>query len=173
MVDRSWLRRGLIGFDDLPYVLGRDVSGVVEACGTETKGHQKGDEIYAMLAFDRGAYAEHVSLSDLIAGNRPSRIFQSTGLMLAAFTFSRISFGPGVGIGNFRNFITSREPNLSIMTTSISAMKHSSGLLQFQKVREARSFFGTSRAERAVPEPSTFMGLARLRHHDANSREVK
>ena len=31
--------------DKLPYVLGRDVSGVVEACGTETNGHQKGDEI--------------------------------------------------------------------------------------------------------------------------------
>jgi len=26
--------------DRLPYVLGRDVSGVVEACGTETTGHQ-------------------------------------------------------------------------------------------------------------------------------------
>src|SRR5215472_5198685 len=80
------------------------------------------------------------SLSDLIAGNWPSRIFQSTGLMLAAFTFSWISFGPGVGIGSLRNFITSREPNLSIMTTSISAMKHSSDLLQFQIVREARTF---------------------------------
>src|SRR5262249_39464603 len=52
--------------------------------------------------------------------------------MLAAFTFSRISFGPGVGIGSFRNFITSREPNLSIMTTSIVVMKHSLDLLQFQ-----------------------------------------
>src|SRR6516165_574438 len=47
--------------DKLPYVLGRDVSGVVGACGTETTGHQKGDEIYAMLGFDRGAYAETLS----------------------------------------------------------------------------------------------------------------
>src|SRR5215467_4250676 len=76
------------------------------------------------------------NLSDLIAGNWPSRIFQSIGLMLAAFTFSRISFGPGVGIGSFWNFITSREPNLSILTTSISVMKHSSDWLQLSERRE-------------------------------------
>src|SRR5262249_47197515 len=67
--------------------------------------------------------------------------FQSTGLMLAAFTFSRISFGPGVGIGMFRNFITSREPNVSIMTTSIIAMKYSSGLLQLGASLNVRSSF--------------------------------
>src|SRR5262252_2926786 len=36
--------------DKLPYVLGRDVSGVVEACGPETNGHQKGDEIFVAFA---------------------------------------------------------------------------------------------------------------------------
>src|SRR5262249_32892711 len=57
------IREGLypaVKSDKLPYVLGRDVSGVAEACGRETTGHQMGDEIYAMLGFDRGAYAEHV-----------------------------------------------------------------------------------------------------------------
>src|SRR5262249_27981246 len=55
--------------------------------------------------------------------------------MPAAFTFSRISFGPGVGIGIFRNFITSREPNVSILTTSIMVMRHSWILLQFNRAR--------------------------------------
>src|SRR5215813_5193798 len=57
-------------------------------------------------------------MSDLTAGYRPSRIFQSTGLMLAAFTFTSISFGPGVGIESFRNFIT---PSGGILTPSIGA----------------------------------------------------
>jgi len=60
--------------DKLPYVLGRDLSGVVEACGTETKGHQKGNEIYAMLAFDRGAYAEHVIVKPNEAAPKPRSI---------------------------------------------------------------------------------------------------
>src|SRR5215831_15478023 len=58
------IREGLypaVKSDMLPYVLGRDVSGAVEACGTETTGHQNGDENYAMLGIDRGAYAEPLS----------------------------------------------------------------------------------------------------------------
>src|SRR5262249_12053061 len=75
------------------------------------------------------------SLSDLTTGYRASRIFQSIGLTLAAFTFSRISFGAGVGIGIFRNFITSRKPNVSILTTSIMVMRHSWNLLQLNRAR--------------------------------------
>src|SRR5262245_49524507 len=58
----------------LPYVLGRDVSGVVEACGPETTGHQEGDEIYAMLGIDRGAYAEHVIVKVSEAAPKPTSI---------------------------------------------------------------------------------------------------
>src|SRR6516162_884603 len=93
--------------------------------------------------------------------------------MLAAFTFSRISFAPGVGIGSFRNFITSREPNLSIMTTSISAMKHSSDLLQFQKVREARTFLRNVESRACCPRTEHFHGIGETSPSDANSREVK
>src|SRR5262249_16832747 len=60
--------------DKLPYVLGRDLSGVVEASGTETSGHQKGDEIYAMLGFDRGAYAEYVIVKANEAAPKPRSI---------------------------------------------------------------------------------------------------
>ena len=60
--------------DQLPYVLGRDVSGVVEACGLKTTGYQKGDQIYAMLGIDRGAYAEHVIVKVNGAGPKPTSI---------------------------------------------------------------------------------------------------
>src|SRR5262249_61152813 len=63
-----------VNSDKLPYVLGRDVSGVVEACGTETIGHQKGDEIYAMLGIDRGTYAEHVIVKPNEVARKPRSI---------------------------------------------------------------------------------------------------
>src|SRR5215475_6054245 len=74
--------------DKLPYVLGRDVSGVVEACGPETTGHQKGDEIYAMLGIDRGAYAEHVIVKVNEAAPKPKSIdhLAAAGVPLAGLT---------------------------------------------------------------------------------------
>src|SRR5499427_5809458 len=74
--------------DKLPYVLGRDVSGVVEACGPETTGHQKGDEIYAMLGIDRGAYAEHVIVKVNEAAPKPTSIdhLVAAGVPLAGLT---------------------------------------------------------------------------------------
>jgi len=69
-------------------LLGRDVSGVVEACGTETTGHQKGDEIYAMLGVDRGAYAEHVIVKANEAAQKPRSIdhLAAAGVPLAGLT---------------------------------------------------------------------------------------
>jgi NADPH:quinone reductase-like Zn-dependent oxidoreductase len=69
-------------------VLGRDVSGVVEACGTETNGHQKGDEIYAMLGIDRGAYAEDVIVKANEAAPKPRSIdhLAAAGVPLAGLT---------------------------------------------------------------------------------------
>src|SRR5215471_13889777 len=74
--------------DKLPYVLGRDVSGVVEACGTETTGRQKGDEIYAMLGIDRGTYAEHVIVKANEAARKPTSIdhLAAAGVPLAGLT---------------------------------------------------------------------------------------
>ena len=74
------IREGLypaVKSDMLPYVLGRDVSDAVETCGTETTGHQNGDEIYAMLGIDRGAYAEHVIVKTNEAAPKPrSRVIR-------------------------------------------------------------------------------------------------
>src|SRR5262249_11801011 len=74
--------------DKLPYVLGRDVSGVVEACGTETTGHHKGDEIYAMLGIDRGTYAEHVIVKANERAPKPRSIdhLAAAGVPLAGLT---------------------------------------------------------------------------------------
>ena len=74
--------------DKLPYVLGRDVSGVVEVCGPESTGHQKGDEIYAMLGLDRGAYAEHVIVKANEAAPKPGSIdhLAAAGVPLAGLT---------------------------------------------------------------------------------------
>jgi len=45
---------------DLPLVLGRDISGVIESCGTAVQGLRKGDEVFAFVGYDRGAYAQYV-----------------------------------------------------------------------------------------------------------------
>jgi NADPH:quinone reductase-like Zn-dependent oxidoreductase len=81
-------RYPVVKSEDLPYVLGRDVSGVVEACGTETTAYQKGDEVYAMLGMDRGAYAEHVILKVNEAAPKPRSIDHLTaaGVPLAGLT---------------------------------------------------------------------------------------
>jgi NADPH:quinone reductase-like Zn-dependent oxidoreductase len=46
--------------EQLPVVLGRDISGVIENCGTRQHTLRKGDPVYAMLGQDRGGYAEYV-----------------------------------------------------------------------------------------------------------------
>jgi NADPH:quinone reductase-like Zn-dependent oxidoreductase len=84
------IREGLypaVKSDKLPYVLGRDVSGVAEACGREA-GHQMGDQIYAMLGFDRGAYAEHVIVKGNEAAPKPRSIdyIAAAGVPLAGLT---------------------------------------------------------------------------------------
>ena len=83
--------------DKLPYVLGRDVSGVVEGCGTETTGHQKGDEIYAMLGIDRGAYAEHVIVKTNEAAPKPRSIdhLAAAAVSLAGLTARQVLFRYG------------------------------------------------------------------------------
>ena len=46
--------------DALPVTLGRDLSGVVERCGPAIQNIAKGDAVFALLDYDRGAYAQHV-----------------------------------------------------------------------------------------------------------------
>ncbi len=60
--------------DKLPYVLGRDVSGTVEAVGPQMTRWKVGDALYAMLGIDRGAYAEHVIVKAREAAAKPASI---------------------------------------------------------------------------------------------------
>jgi hypothetical protein len=50
--------------DKLPYVPGRDIAGVVEACGGLVDDWKKGDAIFAMLGIERGGYAEYAIVKD-------------------------------------------------------------------------------------------------------------
>jgi NADPH:quinone reductase-like Zn-dependent oxidoreductase len=47
---------------DLPIILGRDLSGVIESCGTAVQSLRKGDEVIAFIGYDRGAYAQYVMI---------------------------------------------------------------------------------------------------------------
>jgi len=58
--------------EQLPVVLGRDLSGVVENCGSRAHTLKKGDPIYAMLGRDRGSYAEYVVVK-AVEGTAPPK----------------------------------------------------------------------------------------------------
>jgi NADPH:quinone reductase-like Zn-dependent oxidoreductase len=60
--------------DQLPVVLGRDVSGTVELCGTRAHTLKKGDPIFAMLGQDRGGYAEYVVVKAVEMAAKPDSL---------------------------------------------------------------------------------------------------
>ncbi|HEX5507050.1 MAG TPA: NADP-dependent oxidoreductase [Pseudolabrys sp.] len=74
--------------DQLPKVLGRDVSGVVETVGAEATKFQKGDAVYAMLGRDVGGYAEYALATDTEAAPKPKTLdfVQAAAVPLAALT---------------------------------------------------------------------------------------
>lgn len=54
--------------DQLPKVLGRDVAGEIERCGSAVRNFREGDTVYAMLDGGPGGYAEYVTVrADLVA----------------------------------------------------------------------------------------------------------
>jgi NADPH:quinone reductase-like Zn-dependent oxidoreductase len=57
--------------DKLPYVLGRDVAGDVEACGPGVKGFVEGAHLYAVVGMDGGGYAEYVVVKQNEASPKP------------------------------------------------------------------------------------------------------
>lgn len=60
--------------DKLPYILGRDVSGEVEARGPGANAFAEGEAIYGTPGIDRGGYAEYVVLRESEAARKPSTI---------------------------------------------------------------------------------------------------
>jgi NADPH:quinone reductase-like Zn-dependent oxidoreductase len=60
--------------DKLPYVLGRDAAGDVEACGIGVTTFAKGDSLYAFVGIERGCYAEYVIVKESEASRKPSTL---------------------------------------------------------------------------------------------------
>src|SRR4051812_45206491 len=65
------------GFRDysLPFILGWDVSGVVESAGSGVNGFKAGDEVYGFPDSSRnGAYAEYIAVDESKIAHKPSRL---------------------------------------------------------------------------------------------------
>lgn len=72
----------------LPKVLGRDVSGIVVACGTAVSTFKEGDEVYAMLDGGPGGYAEYVTIRADLCAPKPASLdyAEAAAVPLAALT---------------------------------------------------------------------------------------
>lgn len=60
--------------DALPITLGRDLSGEIEALGPNASGVSKGQPVFALLGYDRGAYVQHVVLKPGEWAPKPANI---------------------------------------------------------------------------------------------------
>jgi len=78
----------LVKQDQLPKVLGRDVSGVVERVGAGVRKFKKGDAVYAMLRSEVGGYAECAIVTEDEAAKKPKQLdfVQAAAVPLAALT---------------------------------------------------------------------------------------
>lgn len=74
--------------DALPFTLGRDISGMVERCGSAAPGFRQGDAIYAMLEPQQGGFAEYVALKENEAAAKPMNLShaEAAAVPLAALT---------------------------------------------------------------------------------------
>jgi NADPH:quinone reductase-like Zn-dependent oxidoreductase len=74
--------------DQLPKVLGRDISGVVSRVGGSVRTFKKCDAVYAMLGRDIGGYAEYALVTEDEAAKKPKQLdfVQAAAVPLAALT---------------------------------------------------------------------------------------
>lgn len=72
----------------LPVTLGRDLSGTAEALGPNVSGMAVGQAVFALLAYDRGAYAQHAMLKPGEWAAKPARLshIEAAAVPLAALT---------------------------------------------------------------------------------------
>ncbi|MGX9179814.1 hypothetical protein [Mesorhizobium sp. BHbdii] len=82
---------------DLPVTLGRDVSGVVEPCGTRAHTLKKGGPMFAMLGNDRGGNTEYVVVKATEAVAKPERLshVEAAAMPLAGITACQGLFDHG------------------------------------------------------------------------------
>ena len=76
--------------DPFPFILGWDVSGVVEAVGSGVSAFKPGDSVYGMVNFpyEGGAYAEYVTAPEGHLARKPEKLdhVHAAALPLAALT---------------------------------------------------------------------------------------
>lgn len=74
--------------DQLPVVLGRDASGVVETCGPSLHTLKPGDPVYTLIGSDRGTYSELLLLNRAEAVPKPQALDHehAAAVPLAAMT---------------------------------------------------------------------------------------
>lgn len=74
--------------EDLPVILGRDLSGAVERVGPGVSGFAEGEEVYVFLGSGRGAYAEYVLVKPEEAASKPRSLsdVEAAAVPLAALT---------------------------------------------------------------------------------------
>lgn len=88
----DWKTRAGGGFlrDELPFVLGYDVSGVVEDSGIGQALYKPGDEVFGMLKYPdaHGAFAEYVTAPSRHFVRKPAAVdhVQAAGIPLAGLT---------------------------------------------------------------------------------------
>ncbi len=58
----------------LPKVLGRDVSGTIERCGRAVRNFSQGDAVFAMLDTGSGGYAEYAAVKAESCSRKPERL---------------------------------------------------------------------------------------------------
>jgi len=84
------IRSGEFKPDDLklPLTMGRDISGVVEAVGTDVARIAVGDAVYALLDIDHGGYAEYVTAQAEQIALKPATLdhIHAAAVPLAALT---------------------------------------------------------------------------------------
>ena len=74
--------------DKLPYIPGRDVSGVVVQCGPSTSPLKDGTKVFAMPGIERGGYAEYVIVKESEMATKPGSLdfIDAAAVPLAALT---------------------------------------------------------------------------------------
>jgi NADPH:quinone reductase-like Zn-dependent oxidoreductase len=74
--------------DALPVTLGRDLSGVVERCGPAVQNITAGEAVFALLGYDRGAYAQLVLVKPEEWARKPDNLshVEAAAVPLAALT---------------------------------------------------------------------------------------
>jgi len=74
--------------EQLPKVLGRDMSGVVQRTGAKVRKFKKGDAVYAMLGQSVGGYAQYTLVTEDEAAKKPLQLdfVQAAAVPLAALT---------------------------------------------------------------------------------------